>query len=54
VNREDNIRITSAEMENLWTSYQNDTMAICFIKHCLAHMKDDENSGRVRICPTVI
>jgi hypothetical protein len=42
VNREETIKITSAEMANLWTSYQNDTMAICFIKHCLAHVVDNE------------
>lgn len=42
MNREDNVRITSAEMANLWTSYQNDTMAICFINHCLAHVKDND------------
>jgi hypothetical protein len=31
----ENVKLTSAEMANLWISYQNDTMAICVTKHFL-------------------
>jgi hypothetical protein len=37
-----NVKLTSAEMANLWTSYMNDTMAICTIKQFLAHVEDNE------------
>ncbi|SEH98509.1 Protein of unknown function [Halobacillus karajensis] len=34
--------LTAAELSNLWTSYQNDSMAICGIKFYLSHVKDEE------------
>jgi hypothetical protein len=37
-----NIHFTSAEMANLWTSFQNDTMAICVLKHFLKNVEDKE------------
>lgn len=39
---EDNPKLSSAEMANLWTSYQNDTMAICVFKHFLTNVEDNE------------
>ena len=32
--------LTATELAHLWTSYQNDTMAICGIKYFLAHIDD--------------
>ncbi|WP_090235473.1 DUF3231 family protein [Lentibacillus halodurans] len=37
-----NPRLTSAELANLWTSYMNDSMAICVIKHFLANAQDKD------------
>ena len=37
-----NIRLTSAEVASLWTAYQNNTLAICVIKHILKGMEDIE------------
>lgn len=34
--------LTSAEISNLWISFQNDSMAICAIRHFLAHCDDKE------------
>jgi hypothetical protein len=39
---ENSIRLTSTEVASLWTSYQNDTMAICVIKYMLAKVEDNE------------
>lgn len=39
---EHHIDLTSAEMANLWTTYQNDTMIICVIKYALATVQDTE------------
>lgn len=36
------IKLTSAEIANLWTSYFNDTLAVCTIGHFLANIKDKE------------
>lgn len=36
------IRLTSAEIANLWASYMNDSMAICVLKHCLEKAEDEE------------
>jgi spore coat protein CotF len=36
------IRLTAAEIGNLWTNYINDSMAICVIKHFLNQVEDDE------------
>ncbi len=36
------IRLTSPEMASLWTSYLNDTMAICVIKFVLEKVEDKE------------
>jgi hypothetical protein len=38
----DKIHFTSAEMANLWTSFQNDTMKICVIKHFLKNVEDKD------------
>ncbi len=39
---EHHVDLTSAEMANLWTAYQNDTMAICVLKYALATVQDTE------------
>lgn len=36
------IELTSAEIANLWTAYQNDTLAICTIGTFLSHVEDQE------------
>jgi hypothetical protein len=37
-----NVRLTSAELANLWTQYMNDSMSICFFSHCLKTCKDQD------------
>lgn len=39
---EQNIRLTSAELSQLWASYQNDSGSICILKHFLDTVEDDE------------
>ena len=34
--------LTVAEVSTLWTSYQNDTMMICGLRHFLTHVTDEE------------
>ncbi|WP_058307079.1 DUF3231 family protein [Gracilibacillus massiliensis] len=34
------IKLTAPEMANLWSQYQNDTMAICMYKYMLEHVED--------------
>jgi hypothetical protein len=36
------IKLTSAEIANLWTSYLNDTVAVCILGRFLAHIEDKE------------
>ncbi|QGQ96682.1 DUF3231 family protein [Paenibacillus psychroresistens] len=36
------IKFTAAEIANLWSSYFNDTLAVCTITHFLAHIQDKE------------
>ncbi|MCF2944410.1 DUF3231 family protein [Paenibacillus tarimensis] len=36
------VRLTSAEIANLWTQYINDSMAICFITHSVERVQDQE------------
>jgi hypothetical protein len=36
------IKFTSAEIANLWTSYLNDTLAVCILSRFLAHIEDKE------------
>jgi len=36
------IKLTSAEIANLWTSFFNDTLAVCTIGRFLAHIEDKE------------
>jgi hypothetical protein len=36
------IKLTSAEIANLWTSYFNDSLAVCTIGRFLAHIEDKE------------
>lgn len=37
-----NIRLTSTEIAGLWSTYYQDSMAICISKHLLQHIKDKE------------
>jgi spore coat protein CotF len=37
-----NIRLTTAEMANLWTSYMSDSMAICVLKYFMEKVEDRE------------
>ncbi len=39
---EHSIKLTSTEVASLWTSYQNDTMAICVLTYMLAKVEDAE------------
>lgn len=39
---ENNVELTSAEIAQLWISYQNDSMAICGIKYFLTHIENDD------------
>ncbi|WP_199623126.1 DUF3231 family protein [Paenibacillus alkalitolerans] len=39
---EHQVRLTSPEMASLWTSYLNDTMAICVMKHVLNKVEDTQ------------
>ncbi|MBP1948635.1 DUF3231 family protein [Virgibacillus litoralis] len=39
---EQNIRLTSAELSQLWTSYQNDSASICMIMYFLRTVEDPE------------
>lgn len=36
------IRLTASDLSVLWTSYVNDTMAVCGIRYFLQHMEDPE------------
>jgi hypothetical protein len=38
----DNIKLTSAELSYLWSSYLADSMAICFFKHFLENIEDED------------
>jgi hypothetical protein len=35
-------KLTAPEINNLWTQYMNDTMAICFNRYALAKIEDEE------------
>jgi hypothetical protein len=39
---EHNIKLTSAEIANLWSSYQSDSMAICTMGTFLSNVEDKE------------
>src|SRR4051812_37181225 len=39
---EHSIKLTAAEIANLWTSYMNDTLAVCTIGRFLEHIEDRE------------
>ncbi|SDI03478.1 DUF3231 family protein [Alteribacillus bidgolensis] len=39
---EQNIKLTAAELSQLWTSYQNDSGSICLLEHFLATVEDNE------------
>lgn len=39
---EHHVELTAAEISNLWTSYQTDSMAACGIKHFLTHIDNDD------------
>lgn len=36
------VELTSSEVSSLWSAYQADTMIVCMVKHCLAHVKDEQ------------
>ncbi|MFC3039808.1 DUF3231 family protein [Virgibacillus xinjiangensis] len=36
------VRLSSAEIANLWTTYQGDTMSICVFNYFLKHVDDEE------------
>ncbi|WP_175989633.1 DUF3231 family protein [Bacillus sp. Marseille-Q1617] len=38
----DHTELTAAEISNLWTSYLNDSMAVCGIRYYLRHIDDDD------------
>jgi hypothetical protein len=39
---EHNIRLTSAELADLWTTYLTDSMTICVVKHFIAKVQDTQ------------
>ena len=39
---EHNVGLSVSEISHLWTSYQNDSMAICGIKYFLANIEDND------------
>ncbi|USK60850.1 DUF3231 family protein [Peribacillus asahii] len=39
---EHNVRLTSAEISQLWTSYMNDSFTICIVKYFLNNVEDTE------------
>ncbi|WP_085524495.1 DUF3231 family protein [Tuberibacillus sp. Marseille-P3662] len=39
---EQNIQLTSAELSQIWSAYQNDTMMRCLLRYFLNHVDDDE------------
>lgn len=39
-NNHDNIKLTSAELSYLWTSYLSDSMSICVLRYFLEHIED--------------
>ncbi|WP_106494714.1 DUF3231 family protein [Lentibacillus sp. Marseille-P4043] len=41
-NNEKHVELTAAEISSLWTSYQNDTMAICGLRHFLTNVEDEQ------------
>lgn len=41
-NERHHVKLTSAELSNLWTSYQSDTMALCGFKYFLNNINDDQ------------
>lgn len=41
-NTSHNARLSSSELANLWTQFQNDSMAICFIDHSLEKVEDQD------------
>ncbi|WP_249872474.1 DUF3231 family protein [Oceanobacillus saliphilus] len=42
MDKEHNIHLTAAELNNLWLNYMNDTMSICVFKHYLTNVEDPE------------
>ncbi|SFA94480.1 Protein of unknown function [Lentibacillus halodurans] len=42
---ESNIKLTSAELSQIWTSYQNDTASICILKYFLNIVEDPDISA---------
>ncbi len=39
---EHNTQMTSAEISQIWGSYQNDTLTVCMLRYFLNHVEDDE------------
>ncbi|WP_268876520.1 DUF3231 family protein [Litchfieldia alkalitelluris] len=42
MDKEHNIRLTSAELSSLWATYVNDSMSICVLRYFLEKVKDLE------------
>lgn len=40
--KENYVQLTASELSQLWSSYQNDSMTICGIKHFLSNVEDPE------------
>ena len=39
---EHRMELTASEIADLWTSYLNDSMAVCGIKYFLTHIENDD------------
>ena len=42
------IPLTSAEIAGLWNSYMGDSMIVCVLKHCLAHVECEETRATMQ------
>jgi hypothetical protein len=42
MNNEHNVRLTSAELANLWTQFMNDSLAACVFSHFLKYIEDQD------------
>ncbi|MEN1970301.1 DUF3231 family protein [Lentibacillus sp. N15] len=45
---DNNIRLTAAELSELWGSYQNDTLSICVFRYFLSHVEDTQTRQLVQ------
>ncbi|MFV8827499.1 DUF3231 family protein [Alkalihalobacterium sp. APHAB7] len=44
-----NIKLSTSEIADLWTTYMNDSMAICVLNHFLQHIKDQEIKETIQL-----